>query len=288
MTEQTSQDLISAADLAEALAASRSGGGRRVVLLDVRWKLGDPHGAEHYREGHVPGAVYVDLDRELAAEPTATTGRHPLPEPARFSAAVRRWGVNPGDTVVAYDDANGFGAARAWWLLRHAGLADVRVLDGGLAAWTGAGHELDREPVDPVPGTVEVGWGRMAVVELPDVAGAARDGVLLDARAGERYRGETEPMDPKAGHIPGALSAPTTENLAADGTLLPPDALRSRFEALGVTAGVTVTAYCGSGVSAAQEVLALRQAGIDAALFPGSWSQYAATDGPVATGGEPG
>ncbi|OMH36620.1 sulfurtransferase [Tersicoccus sp. Bi-70] len=286
MTERP-DDLISATELAAGLAAPPPGGGR-VVLLDVRWKLGDPHGADHYRDGHLPGAVYVDLDRELSGEPTATSGRHPLPDPERFEAAVRGWGVNDGDTVVAYDDAGGFGSARAWWLLRHAGHDDVRVLDGGLGAWIAAGHPIEQGTVTPEPGTVGLSWGRMPVVELPDVDAAARDGVLLDARAGERYRGETEPVDPKAGHIPGALSAPTADNVTAEGTMLPADALRSRFDALGVTGAVPVTAYCGSGVSAAQEVLALRRAGIDAALFPGSWSQYAATDRPVATGVEPG
>ncbi|GGC92276.1 sulfurtransferase [Tersicoccus solisilvae] len=277
-------ELIDAEELARLVAAAD----RPVVLLDVRWQLGDPHGEDHYRDGHLPGAVYVDLDRELAGEPTATSGRHPLPEPEAFHAAVRRWGVNEGDTVVAYDDANGFAAARAWWLLRHAGHADVRVLDGGLAAWTAAGHGLRPGTVEPSPGAVALTWGRMPVLDLAAAAAHARSGVLLDARAGERYRGETEPMDPKAGHIPGAVSAPTVDNLAADGTLLPPAALREQFAALGLTDDIAVAAYCGSGVSAAQEVLALRRAGIDAALYPGSWSQYAATDLPVATGPEPG
>ncbi|WP_345771817.1 sulfurtransferase [Geodermatophilus sabuli] len=273
--------LVSAADL-----LARRG---RTVLLDVRWALGDPHGRERYRAGHLPGAVFVDLDRELGDPPSPAAGRHPLPSVARLEAAARRWGIGTGDPVVAYDDAGGVAAARAWWLLRWAGLRDVRLLDGGLAAWCRAGGSLETGDVLPEPGDVSLRAGGLPVLSI-DAAGALprTGGVLLDARAGERYRGETEPVDPRAGHVPGAVSAPTTGNLADDGTFLPAAALRDRFAALGVTPGRRVAAYCGSGVAAAHEVAALAVAGIEAALWPGSWSQWSADpDRPAATGPRP-
>lgn len=259
--------------------------GERPVLLDVRWALGDDRGREKYLAGHLPGAVFVDLETELADPPDPALGRHPLPSLQRLQAAARRWGITPGRPVVAYDDAGGLAAARAWWLLRWGGLSDVRLLDGGLGAWLRAGGELETGDVVPSPGDVVLTGGAMPVIGADDAAAIPARGVLLDARAAERYRGEVEPVDPRAGHVPGATSAPTTANLADDGTFLPAAALTERFTALGVRPGGDVGVYCGSGVTAAHEVAALAVAGIDAALWPGSWSQWSSDPHrPVATG----
>ncbi|MGK2936533.1 MAG: sulfurtransferase [Solirubrobacteraceae bacterium] len=241
-----------------------------VTLLDVRWALGGPPGIDGYRAGHIPGAVFVDLDTELAAPPSAAVGRHPLPDPADLQAAARRWGVREVRPVVVYDATANLAAARAWWLLRWAGVADVRLLDGGLAAWDG---ELATGDEHARPGDVTLRPGALPTLELDHVAAFARDATLLDARAAERFRGSVEPIDPRAGHIPGAISAPTTENLDDDGRFLPAGALRARFDAIGVEGHVAV--YCGSGVNAAHEIAALEIAGYeDAALYPGSWSQW--------------
>ncbi|MFJ8894383.1 sulfurtransferase [Leifsonia sp. NPDC102414] len=261
--------LIDAASLAAALTASTP-----PRVLDVRWKLGGPPGAQEYAAGHIPGAVYVDLDTELAGHGLPTDGRHPLPTPEDFQDAVRGWGLDDGDEVVVYDDVSGTSAARAWWLLRHAGFASVRVLDGGLAAWRAAGGALETAANIPERGTATVAYGSLPTIDADSAAGFPAAGVLLDARAGERFRGEVEPVDPRAGHIPGAVSAPTTENLAADGTLLPADVLADRFAALGVTQDAPVAVYCGSGVTAAHEILALEVAGFRAALYPGSFSAW--------------
>jgi thiosulfate/3-mercaptopyruvate sulfurtransferase len=261
----------------------------RVVLLDVRYALGDPDGHAHYLEGHLPGAVYVDLDTELAAPPSPAAGRHPLPDPADLQRSARRWGIGADDLVVAYDDWNGMAAARAWWLLRWAGVADVRILDGGLAGWTGAGLPVESGEVIPAPGDVELTSGGMPVLDADAAAVLARDGILLDARAGERYRGETEPIDPRPGHIPGARSAPTAGNVDADGLLRPAAELTARFAEVGATGPQPVGVYCGSGVTAAHEVAVLAGCGIEAALYPGSWSQWSSDPGrPVVTGAEPG
>jgi len=270
--------LVSAADL-------RSDGGR-VVLLDVRWALGDDQGREKYLAGHLPGAVFVDLETELADPATAAAGRHPLPSLQRLQASARRWGIRNGDAVVAYDATGGLAAARAWWLLRWGGVADVRVLDGGLDAWVAAGGEMETGDVVPEPGNVTLTGDGMPVLSIDEAAALpASGGVLLDARAGERYRGEVEPVDPRAGHVPGAVSAPTTENLGPGGRFLPAAELAERFAALGAAPGATVGVYCGSGVTAAHEVAALAEAGIDAALWPGSWSQWSHDPHrPVATG----
>ncbi len=262
--------------------------GRAPVVLDVRWRLGGPHGGEAYREAHIPGALFADLDADLAAHGEPAEGRHPLPSAAAFEASVRRWGIDDGDTVVVYDDAMGFGPARAWWMLRDAGI-DARVLAGGLAAWRAAGLPVASGDETTEPGTATLHPGQLPQLTIDEAAAlaAGADGVLLDARAGERYRGETEPIDPRAGHIPGAVSAPTTENIGPDGRLRSSADLRARFTALGVGDGA-VGVYCGSGVSAAQEILALAVAGYDAALYPGSWSQWSNTPGrPVATGDRP-
>jgi len=269
--------LISAAEL-------RTAG--RCVLLDVRWALGDAHGREHYLDGHLPGAVFVDLETELADPPSPEAGRHPLPSLQRLQASARRWGIGASDRVVVYDASGGLAAARAWWLLRWGGLTDVRILDGGLDTWLRVGGPLETGDVVPEPGDVELAGGGMPVLSIDDAAALpASGGVLLDARAAERYRGEVEPIDPRAGHVPGAVSAPTTENLASDGSFRSPEELRARFAAVGATRGTTVGVYCGSGVTAAHEVAALAEAGIDAALWPGSWSQWSNDPGrPAAIG----
>jgi thiosulfate/3-mercaptopyruvate sulfurtransferase len=258
------------------------------VLLDVRWALGSNSGHDDYCAGHLPGAVFVDLETELAAPAAAAEGRHPLPSLPALQSAARRWGLKDGSRVVVYDDTGGLAAARAWWLLRWGGLADVTILDGGLAAWTAAGGQLETGEVDPTPGDVTLTGGGMPVLTADEAAALAEgDGVLLDARAGERYRGEVEPVDPRAGHVPGAISAPTTVNLDADGRFRTAAVLGERFATLGVQPGTTVGVYCGSGVTAAHEVAALAEAGIEAALWPGSWSQWSADPArPVATGPE--
>ncbi|WP_171041229.1 sulfurtransferase [Sinomonas susongensis] len=267
---------------------------QRTVLLDVRWSLNGPPGREAYASGHLPGAVFVDLEHELAVpvEPgspeDAAGGRHPLPTPEGFEAAARRWGIEDGDVVVAYDDSSGQSAARAWWLLRDAGFESVYLLDGGLRAWRAAGLPLSEGIETPsLPGTVHLDSGRLPTIDAD--AAAAFPGVLLDARAPERYRGDVEPVDPRPGHIPGAVSAPTARNLAEDGSFLPADELRRRYAEQGVEPGSAVAVYCGSGVTAAHEIAALAIAGIDAALYPGSFSQWSRDPSrPVARGPEDG
>ncbi|HET9382886.1 MAG TPA: sulfurtransferase [Streptomyces sp.] len=278
---------ISASRLASELA-----GGDPPVLLDVRWQLsvakvsGEPpfDGRAAYASGHLPGAVFVDLDGELAGEP-GTAGRHPLPALGVFGAAMRRAGVSARRPVVAYDGGQGWAAARAWWLLRWTGHPNVRVLDGGLPAWQGP---LETSAPTPAEGDFEPVPGATELLDADGAASLARSGVLFDARAGERYRGEVEPIDRVGGHIPGAVSAPAGDNVAADGRFLPAEDLRARFEALGVSGGSDVGVYCGSGVSGAHEVLALAVAGIPAALYVGSWSEWSSDPRrPVATGPDP-
>jgi thiosulfate/3-mercaptopyruvate sulfurtransferase len=273
--------LISTEELAQRLDSAQP-----PVLLDVRWALGDPNGHRHYLDGHLPGAVYVDLDTELAAPAAAGSGRHPLPDLDALQAAARRWGVREGSSVVVYDNSGNLASARAWWLLRWAGVSDVRMLDGGLGAWgerpleTGFGRS-------PALGDVVLRPGNLPVLTIEEAAAFPERGLLLDARAGERYRGEQEPVDPRAGHIPGAVSAPTVDNLAPDGGFRSAKELKAHFEELGA-ADRPVAVYCGSGVTAAHEVAALAVAGIEAALYPGSWSQWSNhPERPVATGPNP-
>ncbi|MEU3304689.1 sulfurtransferase [Streptomyces sp. NPDC006678] len=273
--------------------ASESAGPRPPVLLDVRWQLstakaaGAPpfDGRAAYEAGHIPGAVYVDLDSELAGPPGAG-GRHPLPDAAAFGAAMRRAGVSNGVPVVVYDGGQGWAAARAWWLLRWTGHADVRVLDGGLEAWDGP---LTTEDSAPEPGDFTPVPGALPLLDADGAAALARSGLLLDARAAERYRGDVEPIDRVGGHIPGAVSAPTTENvMAGAATFLPAEDLADRFKRLGAMDAPEVGVYCGSGVSGAHEVLALAVAGIPAALYAGSWSEWSSDPArPVATGPDP-
>lgn len=259
-----------------------------VAVLDVRWRLGEPPTYPEFLEGHVPGAGWADLDADFA-DPPGAGGRHPLPDPARLQARLREWGISDNSPVVVYDDADATAAARAWWVLRWAGLAEVSVLDGGWAAWRAGGAPVERGPARSAPiGSVTVRVGGMPVLDAEEAARLANDGVLLDARAAARYRGEVEPIDPVAGHIPGARSAPTTANVADDGRFLPREALRERFAALGVRPGVPAGAYCGSGVTAAHTVLSLELAGVPAALYPGSWSEWITDPSrPVATGAQP-
>ena len=299
--------------------AGQLAGPRPPVLLDVRWRLTGPPGIDSYRAGHLPGARFVDLDQDLAGPP-GPGGRHPLPAAGQFQDAMRRAGVRDGWPVVVYDEADSTAAARAWWLLRYFSHDQVRVLDGGYQAWLAAGQpvEAGSGPAGPPAGAAGTFTARPGQLPLLDAAGAAalaRDPVLLDARAAERYQGTVEPVDPVAGHIPGAVSAPTTANVTAAGRFLDPAALRARFAGLGVPdpgatpdarsgaqpgatpgarSGATPGAplagvYCGSGVTAAHEVLALHIAGIPAALYLGSWSDWITDPArPVATGPDPG
>jgi thiosulfate/3-mercaptopyruvate sulfurtransferase len=275
--------LITVAELAHAIAA-----GAPPVLIDVRWRLGGPPGIDIYRAGHLLGAAYVDLDAQLAGPPGAG-GRHPMPPAAQLAAAMRAAGVSADGFVVVYDDGDSTTAARAWWLLRYFGTDRVRVLDGGFRAWRAAGKPVSTQDVTPVAGDFVAEAGHMPLLDADGAAEVARSGLLLDARASARYRGETEPVDVVAGHIPGALSAPTTENVTLEGFFRPAAELRARFANLGLHAGDSgVAAYCGSGVTAAHEVLALELAGIRAALYVGSWSNWIADRGrPVATGPRP-
>jgi thiosulfate/3-mercaptopyruvate sulfurtransferase len=270
--------LISAAELAAALA------GPRPALLDVRWDLAAGPQREEYERGHIPGAAFIDLDADLAAPPGAG-GRHPLPDPERFAAAMRAAGVSRERPVVAYDAGSGQSAARAWWLLRDHGHPHVAVLDGGLAAWRERGLPLEPGSAALGPGDFTADPGRMPLLDARAAAELAGSGVLIDARAPERFRGEREPVDPVAGRIPGAVNRPAGDNLGPDGRFLRPEELREGFAALGASAGVAAGAYCGSGVSAAQQVLALELAGLPAALYAGSWSDWITDSArPVATG----
>ncbi|MFD8913455.1 sulfurtransferase [Streptomyces sp. NPDC059575] len=279
--------IISPSELAQELS-----GQAPPVLLDVRWQLsaakaaGAPafDGRAEYAAGHIPGAVYVDLDRELASTP-GEKGRHPLPDLDVFGAAMRRAGVSTERPVVVYDGGQGWAAARAWWLLRWTGHPDVKVLDGGLTAWEGP---LSADLPAPAEGDFEPSPAPTGVLDADGAAELAGVGVLFDARAGERYRGEVEPIDRVGGHIPGAVSAPTTENVGPDGRFLAAADLRDRFKALGVSDDAPVGVYCGSGVSGAHEVLALAVAGIPAELYVGSWSEWSADPSrPVAVGPDP-
>jgi thiosulfate/3-mercaptopyruvate sulfurtransferase len=256
------------------------------TLLDVRWRLAGEPGRADYLAGHLPGAVFFDLDTELCGRPGAA-GRHPLPDPAALQAALRAAGVRAGHPVVVYDGGDGMSAARAWWTLRWAGHRPVRVLHGGFPAWVAAGRPVSTEAPAPAPGDVTVTPGELPVLDAGEAArlAAADAGVLLDVRAAPRYRGETEPIDPVAGHVPGAVNLPAPEYVA-EGRFPAAEALRERFAAAGVAESAPVGAYCGSGVTAAQAVLALHLAGRpDAALYVGSWSNWVADpDRPVATG----
>ena len=287
--------LVSAGQLAAELA-----GPDAPVLLDCRWSLAGGADRAGYERGHLPGAVFVDLDRDLSAPPgrrgpggsrrggppvdQGRGGRHPLPDPGVFESAMRRAGVRGDRGVVAYDQGEPGGAARAWWLLGWFGHPAPRVLDGGLPAWVAAGLPLVTDVPDPDPGDFTARPGGRALLDANGAAGLAAAGVLLDARAPARYQGLEEPVDPVAGHIPGAVNLPMADLLTDQG-LVPAATLGRKLAAAGVGAGTPVGAYCGSGVVAAHLVLALEAAGVPAALYAGSWSDWVADPSrPVATG----
>ncbi|MEH1164566.1 sulfurtransferase [Micromonospora sp. CPCC 205539] len=261
------------------------------TLLDVRWRLTGPPGRDDYLVNHLPGAVFVDLDTAFCGPPGAG-GRHPLPDPPALQATLRAAGVRAGHPVVVYDGGDGLAAARAWWTLRWAGLRQVRVLHGGFPAWVAAGRAVSSAASAPASGDVEVRPGALPVLDAGQAAALATadDAVLLDVRAAPRYRGEVEPIDPIAGHVPGAANLPAPEYVGPDGRFAAADVLRERFAAAGVTEATPVGAYCGSGVTAAQAVLALHLAGRpDAALYVGSWSNWVADPvRPIASGPTPG
>ena len=261
----------------------------RVVVADVRWYLDGRSGRAAYEAGHIPGAVFVDLDGDLSGPPSRSGGRHPLPEPEDFAAAVGGAGIGDGRAVVAYDDAGGMVAGRLWWMLRSLG-ESAAVLDGGLAAWPGP-LSTEYPEVTPARFTPRP-WSREAFVSIEEVDRLRRAAgtVLLDARSSERYVGEPNAIDPRFGHVPGAVSAPCGANLAPDGMLRDPEALREMYAGAGVDGETEVVAYCGSGVSANLDLLALDMAGLGGGrLFVGSWSAWGADDSrPVATGPEPG
>ena len=289
--------LISAAELAHEI--------EDVVVLDVRWALTagraggqggqGPAGRPDYDAGHVPGAFFVDLDTELAAPP-GEGGRHPLPDAATLERLVRRCGIEPGTRVVVYDGRDSMAAARAWWVLRWAGVRDVRVLDGGFAAWTAAGLPVSTEEPADRHGDGTVHLGSLPTLDASAAAALAREGLLVDARATERYAGEVEPIDPVAGHVPGAVTSPTAALVGPDGRfrddlaehwarVVAAEAPEQGVESDGRAVGV----YCGSGVTAAHHVLALAEIGVDTTLYPGSWSEWIRdASRPVATGRTPG
>lgn len=277
MSDHRADVLISAAELRALLDD-----GAPVTLLDVRWQLGAPDGRAAHAAEHLPGAVYVSLEDELSDHAVPGRGRHPLPRGAAVGEAARRWGVRAGVPVVVYDDWNRAGSARAWWVLTAAGIDGVRILDGGLAAWRAAGGALETGPVTAALGDVTVAHDDLYAGALPTLTAddaAALGAGLVDARAPERFRGDVEPVDPVAGHVPGARNVPSTALLTADGEF------RSQTDLSG-TLGDATGAYCGSGVTAAVVVAASAATGRSLPLFPGSWSQWCGeADRPVATGG---
>lgn len=277
-------DFVSAVELNDLLTR-----GEPVRVIDVRWRLDRPEaGHGDYLTGHIPGAVFVGLDTELATHGEPSEGRHPLPSTAALQEAARRWGVRAGDTVVAYDDFKSISAARAWWLLRQGGV-NVRVLDGGIQGWKAAGFDVATDDVRPEPGDVVLRPIGGDAISIDEAAAFPASGVLIDARAADRYRGDSEPYDPVGGHIPGARNLPEPVHFDAQGRILDRETILASFAEVGVAPGTTVAAYCGSGVTAAHTALVLHEVGIDAKVFPGSWSQWSNTPGrPVATGDQPG
>jgi thiosulfate/3-mercaptopyruvate sulfurtransferase len=275
--------LVSVAELAAAIDDPA------LRLIDTRWYLGKPgEGRAAYDAGHLPGAAHLDVDTDLRA-PTGP-GRHPLPDPTAFRERLESLGIGDRYTVVAYDDVGGWVAARLWWMLESLGHRGVAVLDGGIDAWTTAGHPLTTDMPSWPPATLSLGDSWTGIVERDDLRAALGTVRLLDARAAARYRGEIEPIDAYPGHIPTAVSAPTDANLAPDGRFLPAEALAERYRALKAdgSAGQVVVS-CGSGVSATHDALAMRIAGLpDAILYPGSYSDWTQQGWPVATGDEPG
>ena len=265
----------------EALSADPS-----IVVFDCRFSLADADaGRRAYDAGHIPGARFADLEQDLSGPP-GRGGRHPLPDRDALAESLRAWGVDDDTMIACYDDSSGAVAGRFWWLVRWLGHERVALLDGGLAAWIAAGFGTDADRVEPAPGNFTAREALTRCCSAEDLEHGA--GQLLDARESVRFRGESEPIDTVAGHIPGAVCAPFAENLA-DGKLKSPDALRARFRALDVDAGSDIVCYCGSGVTAAHNILALLVAGFaEPALYPGSWSGWITDpERPVATGAGP-
>lgn len=267
-----SEVLISAAELVNLIEA-----GDPLTILDVRWQLGTPDGLSAYLAGHLPGAVYVSLEDDLSDHQVAGRGRHPLPSGFQLQAAARRWGIHQGELIVVYDDWNRAGSARAWWVLTAAGLPNVRILDGGLAAWRSCGGAVETGPVKPPAGNVTVPHDDLYAGGRPTLTAeeAGAGGVqLFDARSPERYRGDSEPVDPVAGHIPGAKNLPFGTLLTPEGSFLETETMRKHLSDNGIEPDTAVGVYCGSGVTAAVVVAGLAAAGYPAALFPGSWSEW--------------
>jgi thiosulfate/3-mercaptopyruvate sulfurtransferase len=270
--------LIDAADLLDLVGRSE------VVVIDCRFDLADPEGGRRaYLAGHIPGSRYADLNRDLASPVTPTSGRHPLPTPEDFAATLQKLGIGNASQVIAYDDAGGSFAARAWWLLRWLGHTAVAVLDGGLTAWLAAGGELEKgeeKAVSRIPagGPIPSEPDTAAVIGTAEIAAflSEPENLLVDARAAERYAGSVEPIDAVAGHIAGAVNHPFSSNLGPGGRFLPAAELRHRWEArLGGTLPAHVAAMCGSGVTACHNLLSLEVAGLGGArLYPGSWSEW--------------
>lgn len=259
-------------------------------IVDVRWYLSGKRGEDAYESGHIPTAVFVDLDHALASDPKIGPGRHPLPKREVFENAMREAGVSDTTLVVAYDDAGGSIAARLWWLLRHFGHSESAVLDGGIDAWKKAGFEIDRRSPAIDAGDFHAKDPRADFVDREEVKRAlSRGALVLDARARERYRGDAEPIDARPGHVPGAVNAPWSENLE-NGVFACAGDLAKKYASLGATNGREVIAYCGSGVTACHDLLALELAGIKGAkLYEGSWSDWAKqAELPAAKGTEPG
>jgi len=275
--------LISVNDLPDAVNEGAQ-------VLDVRWKLGEPHGAGYQRflEGHLPPARFLDLEQVLTGPLTdPTLGRHPLPDADRLAEGLGALGIDPAREIIVYDEPGSFAAGRAWWVLRWAGL-NVRVLDGGITAWLAADAFLrEGEPAPIEPTQLQLTLGHLPTMTADDLADF--DGVIVDVRAGERYRGEVEPIDAKAGHVPGAINRPVGKLWDDKGLLPEPDAL---LDALDLPAEVyagtrPIAVYCGSGVSAAQSLLALASLGVNAVLYPPSWSGWSSDPArPVATGAD--
>ncbi|SDX76145.1 thiosulfate/3-mercaptopyruvate sulfurtransferase [Modestobacter sp. DSM 44400] len=255
--------------------------GDSVVLADVRWYLDGRSGRAAYESGHLPGALFVDLDRWLAAQGDPESGRHPLPAPEVFAEGMAQLGIGDVDPVVAYDDAGGVIAARLVWMLRVTG-HDAALLDGGLSAYDGPLEQAT--PARPRADFTPRPWSADRLADIDDAGDPAN--VVLDARNADRFRGEQEPVDPRPGHVPGARNVPCRTNLDADGRFLPAEELRRRFQEVGVTGEASVVSYCGSGVTACHNLLALELAGFaPGRLYPGSWSQYShVADRPVALG----
>jgi thiosulfate/3-mercaptopyruvate sulfurtransferase len=261
-------------------------------IIDVRWYLPEPNrGSLEYQAGHIPGAIYLDINTDLSAPRGQGPGRHPLPQPATFAATAGKAGIGPETHVVAYDSSGGASALRLWWLLRYFGHTNFSLLDGGWQAWQAAGLAIETRVPDVAPAIFIATPHPELVVAAPTVEALRHNPatLLLDARAAERYEGRVEPIDPRAGHIPGAVSAPFAANITPDGRIRSAAELHARFAALGATTSETIVCYCGSGVTAAHNLFALELAGISGGLlYEGSWSDWSSdADRPAATGSEP-